>query len=242
VSSIGTTAASPSGLFAVQVLSAVPTGQRAPLELYRRVDGRVFVIGHPGQPYVLSVRNRTSGRIEVVSTVDGRNTLEDEPGSLDCRGLVFAALSEGEFTGFRLNSDKTRQFIFSDPGQSVAAQATGSTENAGIIGLAAYSERKIWQATCQNHPGPLLRSHGVSGQCASVAAASADMAVPSLGTAMGQVQDDRVTSTRFTRSGDADLLAIGYGTREHLEAMGVFGPPEPNPFPATGATGYANYA
>jgi hypothetical protein len=233
--STGTRITSPGRVIEVSVASR---GRR--LELYRRLDGRYFVAGIPGDPYRLKVRNLTDGRIEVITTVDGRNTQEDEPGDQEKnRGLVFGAHDDGEFTGFRLSRDETREFVFSDPAASVAAQVTGSTANAGVIGLAAYREQQRVHLYSNQ---PVTRGY-VAGQSANMTVASAGAATadsaPGLGTAMGERQEDKVTPTSFTRSGGPDVVVIGYDTEDALRAAGIIGPREPDPFPASGQTGYA---
>jgi hypothetical protein len=223
---IGTTVRSPQGTIEVSVLA---DGQALPL--YRRPsDGAVFTAGVRGQAYALHVRNLTSGRAEVINTVDGRHTLKDEPGDAERnRGLVFAAESAGDFTGWRLNDAETRQFVFGAPDRSVAVQATGSAANTGVIGFAAYREYVNYGL----HHAPVA--------FASAAATCGGSQARGLGTGMGERQSDHVTSTSFTRvPGAPDILVIGYDTESALEAMGITGPAEPSAFPGAG-TGYERY-
>ena len=240
---IGTTVTSPGATIEVSVLI---NGTAQPL--YRRPgDGKVFVAGVPGRAYTLRVRNMGDRRIEVISTVDGRHTLKDEPGdTAACRGLVFDARSAGEFTGWRISDKETREFIFGSPAASVAAQATGSAANTGVIGFAVYRERDYPAAhRAQRGYGTPLGARTVA---VASAAASADSGIPAttmsgstLGTGIGERREDRVGSTSFTRAyGEPDILVIGYDTEEVLRGRGILGPPEPDPFPGAG-TGYEKY-
>ena len=233
---IGTSVQSPDGVIEVSVLM---DGTAQPL--YRRpVDGKVFVAGIPGRAYTLRVRNRGDRRIEVISTVDGRHTLKDEPGdTAACRGLVFDARSAGEFTGWRISDKETREFIFGSPAASVAAQATGSQANTGVIGFAVYRERDYY----------FYHAYATQDSAWPVATASAavfdsepvTMRGGSLGTGIGERREDRVGSTSFTRAlGAPDILVIGYDTVDVLRERGILGPPEPDPFPGAG-TGYEKY-
>ncbi len=235
---IGTVVQSPDKTFEVSVLSG-----GLPEQLYRRPgDGKVFVVGIKGRTYTLRVRNLTSGRIEVINTVDGRHTLKDEPGdTAACKGLVFSANSTGVFTGWRLNDDQTREFKFGSPAASVAAQATGSTANTGVIGFAVYREQVSYPTytTTTRYTGAVGQSSGAS---ASADYAGEAVASASLGTGMGEKQDDHVGRTTFTRAyGGPDILVIGYDTEEVLRQQGILGPVEPSAFPGAG-TGYEKYS
>ena len=174
--------------------------------------------------------NLSIKRIEVINTVDGRNTLREEPGDAhQNRGLVFSSRSEGNFSGWRLNNDETAEFVLGSPDHSVAAQATGSTNNVGVIGFAAYAERRSLFEDFE------LGATRGGGTYKGVTRGG------SLGTGIGDVQSDHVGTTSFMRDGDKpDILVIGYDLREVLVAAGIITPPEPNPFPGT-ETGYRKY-
>lgn len=217
----GTSAPSPRGLFRAEVLIG-----GAPQPLYRRDDGRYFTAGVPGQEYTIRVANHAGGRIEVITSVDARHVLDDEPADYRrCRGLV--ASGGYEFKGWRVSDTETRAFVFGDPDASVAAMATGSTANTGVIGLAVYRERRAaFPAVMDCYPS----AKGLT--------RSAD-----LGTGMGAAQHDPVGCTEFTRDGtEPDILAIGYATEARLREWGLIRPADPDPFPAAGQTGYARYA
>ncbi len=244
---IGTSVKSPSGFFEVSVLTRETSGDLHLQQLYKRLtDGKVFVAGRAGSVYELNVRNLLSQRIEVINTVDGMNTLKEEEGDLEeSLGLVFSPLSTHPFTGWRISDHETRQFVFGSPAGSVADQAVHSTENTGVIGFAAY--REVSRVSRRG------RAHGMTlGACATsdvaVAAAAAgpggmssaaEAPANSLGTHMGEKQEDYVGRTTFIRSGPPDVLVIGYDTEEALRD--IMGAPEPNPFPR-GSTGYSKYA
>lgn len=222
----GTSLTSPHGLITAEVLIA---GAAQPL--YRRVDGRHFTAGIPGQPYAIRARNLTGSRVELVVTVDGRHVLDDEPGDpFRCRGLVIGADGEYLFKGWRITDDRTGEFTFGSPDASVAARSTGSTANVGVIGIAVHREgRPVSYAAAA---APSYESRGFEATTRG-----------GLGTGMGAVRHDPVGRTDFTRDGaQPDITVIGYDTEEALREMGLFRPADPDPFPATGTTGYARYA
>ena len=137
----GTTARSPRATIEVAVLIA-----GAAQSLYKRADGALFVAGVPGQPYALRVRNLTGSWIEVITSVDGRNTLKDERADQHANGgFAVPACGFYDFTGFRLDDGTVREFVFGSPGRlerTVAVQAAGSTANVGVFGFAAYCDRE----------------------------------------------------------------------------------------------------
>ncbi len=219
---------------------SVLTGGAAQPVHRRPWDAALFVAGTPGQAYTLRVANRTNGRIEVITTVDGRNTLKDEPGHHRASaGFVIPARGFYEFPGFRLDGDSVREFVFGTPGhldRTIAGQA-GDTANVGVFGFAAYREQ--WPSwTYAGAAGGAPVAAVASASC-SVTADSATVA-RSIGTEMGALREDRVHRASFTRDGEPDILVIGYDTEDALRVMGVIGPPEPNPFPGVG-TGYEKY-
>jgi hypothetical protein len=237
---IGTTTRTPAGTAEVVVLQG-----GTPQPLYRHpAGGRIFTPGTEFAIYTLRVRNLTSGRIEVITTVDGRNTLKDEPGdSFQNRGLIIPGHGTAEFTGWRISDDVTREFVFGSPQSSVAARATGSAAGTGVIGFAVYREyiqpAPTWDIYSTSAPvgsaGPVTR--GVAMAAASAAPQS------SLGTGIGEARADHVGRTQFHRATGAepDLLAIGYETEDILRMRGLLGPAEPDAFPGIG-TGYEKYA
>jgi hypothetical protein len=243
----GTTVSSPRGTIEVSIITG---GQEQPL-YRRRADHALFTAGAAGTAYRLQVRNLDPyGRIEVITAVDGRNTLKDEPGDTEQnRGLVFGAGATGHFTGWRLSNDETREFVFGAAHQSVAAQATGSAAGTGVIGFAAYSEQPPRPALYTLNAAAEMPSFATGGAVtANVAmAAGAPMAheasfssAPSqLGTGIGKRQADHVRSTSFTRYGTPDIIIIRYDTLAALRAMGITGD-EPPAFPGVPA-GYDRY-
>lgn len=129
---------SPKGTLQVSVLQ-----DGISLGFYKRADGRPFIPVTVGRTYKVRVVNRGYTRTEVCLGIDGRNVLRDEPADYNSPGLVIPAGGSYEFSGWRVDDDTTRDFIFGDPAKSVAAQATGSASNTGIIGIAAFREKIV---------------------------------------------------------------------------------------------------
>jgi hypothetical protein len=242
---IGVSIISPRATYQVRILSSQAFGGVAQ-PLYQGHDGRTWVAGVPGQAYVLEIQNLVSKRIEVINTVDGRNTMEDEPGDWERnRGLVFRRGETGRFTGWRVNDLEARDFVFGTPEQSVAGQA-GEPRNIGVIGFAAYREQDI-------DPYERGMTRGVVPVGSTGAEYTTDMArtpatagaavASSIGTAAGEAHEDRVHRTRFIREyGAPDMVIVSYDTDAVLRQRGILddlGVVAPQAFPGT-VTGYGD--
>lgn len=225
----GTSITSPGKLFAAEVLIG-----GIPQPLYVTADGYPYVAGEPGRSCQVRVRSLT-GRLEAALAVDGRDALEDQPGDLSrSRGLVFTG--EYTFRGFRVDDDRTREFVFGSVAGSVADQA-GNLASVGVIGLAAWRERKpaVTYAPLYADSGPVMRGT----ESAPVAVASAGGMARSLGMHAGEARHDPVGRTTFERDGSPDVLEIGYDTLAALQAMGITAR-RPSAFPGR-TTGYERY-
>lgn len=236
----GTTAKSPGGLYEVTVL----IGGR-PQDLWRRTDGQLFVAGTAGESFALLARNLAHTRSEILTAVDGRNTLKDEPADMRAStGMVVPGLGAHTFAGWRITDDEVREFVFTFPEKSVAAQATGSAAGTGVIGFAGYREKAVvYETYAVASPGGSYKSMNVA-----VASAGPTMdsnvrgaSQSSLGTGIGDRVQDHVGRTTFTRQpGEPDVLVIRYDTHGALAAAGLIQRPEPSAFPGA-ETGYAQY-
>jgi hypothetical protein len=238
----GKTAKSPGGTFEVAVL----IGGR-PQDLYRRHDGQLFVAGAAGESFTLQVRNLAHGRAEFLTSLDGRNTLKDETADKYANtGLVLPGLTTTQFRGWRVTDYVVREFVFTFPEKSVAAVATGSTANTGVIGFAVYQEKRrerpAYEVYAVASAGPPVSYGGVATRGMSLDSSNAGGgSQASLGTGIGDRVQDHVGRTEFTRApGEPDVLVIRYDTREALEAAGVIQVDEPSAFPGA-ETGYAQY-
>lgn len=230
--------------------------------LYRRPwDGKVFLASTPGDVYTLRVRNLTHGRLEVLNSVDGRNTLKDEPADARASyGMVVRGGSTFEFDGWRLNDHQADDFVFGNPTYSISAQATGTTSNVGVIGFAVYREKQLrrqpdllggnyrdgWDEPLGEPLGGLeaIYAPGTTRSLPSEDGlrGGAPMAVGgSVGTGKGATHESRVGRTDFDRTpGNPEKLIIGYDTEEVLRKAGIIAPPEPEAFPGI-PSGYGRY-
>jgi len=219
-------------------VAVLVNGQRQPV--YRRPhDRQPFVAGVWGALFVLEVRNCTGGRIEVLSSVDGRNTLHDEPADMvQNRGMIIPAYGSYQFAGWRIDDNNSAAFVFTDPTESVAQMATGQASNAGVFGFAVYTERRIEQPVYRTH----VQNTGYEPLTRSGPQSKGLEGLGDMGTGIGDVRADHVERTSFIRaqSRPAEIVTIQYRSHEWLERNGIIAPDEPNAFPGA-QTGYAQY-
>ncbi len=224
----GTSITSPGGLYCAEILIG-----GTPQPTYATADGYRYFAGEPGQAVQVRVRS-LAGRIEAALAVDGRDALEDQAADLSrSRGLVF--ITEYTFRGFRVSDESTREFVLGSVAGSVADQA-GAPANVGVIGLAAWRERK----RAVTYMAPTYDSHVHRGMVTrGVVPAAVAAAGPSLGMHAGETCHDPVGRTTFEREGSPDVLEVGYDTLAALQAMGITGR-RPSAFPGR-ETGYGAY-
>ena len=230
-----------------------------PLQIHTH-EGVHYIAGVPGARYSITVRNLTHRRVEVITSIDGRNTLKNEEADYNANhGLVIPPRGSYRFSGWRLDNEGVREFIFgSDIDDSVVSQAGGDTANAGVIGIAAWREFEPPQPVYPRRDSFLrtqYRSSGPGGQSVTssvpVATASAGATMDwnatdessNLSTGIGDYHADRVGTTSFTRGEGPDILAIHYMSYSRLVEKGIIVEPaiiRPIPFPGSSPSGYEN--
>jgi hypothetical protein len=111
----------------------------APLPTFAAA-GRSYVMGHDGARYSIRIENSSGARFEAVTTVDGLDVIDGQPGSLEKRGYLVAPWSSVEIDGFRRSEEEVAAFRFGRVSDSYAAKR-GSDRNVGVIGVAVFQER-----------------------------------------------------------------------------------------------------
>lgn len=240
-------------------LSVVDRDTGTTLRTYS-MDGKLYVAGKPGHRYAIRLRNRSSGRLLAVLSVDGVNAISGETAGANQSGYVLDAWESTEINGWRKSLDEVAQFNFTALPDSYAAR-TGRPLNVGVIGVAVFTEREqrwIAEEHGTSAPPPASRpwmkdsesrqepapGESVAGAAKSDSAeAVAPMArrpapTERLGTGHGDHEWSRVGTTRFVRASHrpAETLAIWYDSRANLVARGIIptrplASREPDPFP-----------
>jgi hypothetical protein len=107
-------------------------------------NGRALVVGEDGARYRIVVRNGTTARFEVVTSVDGLDVIDGKPADPNRRGYIIDPHGELVIDGFRTSNSGVAAFRFGKVDESYAAQTSGD-RNVGVIGLAIFSERgAVW--------------------------------------------------------------------------------------------------
>jgi hypothetical protein len=105
-----------------------------------QVDGRRYAIGNDGEAYRIGVENHSSGRLEVVASVDGLDVIDGDDAGFHKRGYIVEPFSSVVIDGWRTSGDTVAAFRFSGIADSYADR-TGRPRNVGVIGAAFFRER-----------------------------------------------------------------------------------------------------
>lgn len=107
-------------------------------------NGRALVVGNDGERYRIVVRNGTSARFEVVTSVDGLDVIDGNPADPNRRGYIIDPHGTLTIDGFRTSDRSVAAFRFGKVADSYAAQTSGD-RNVGVVGFAIFAERgAVW--------------------------------------------------------------------------------------------------
>lgn len=182
-------------VFGALINVSLVDGLGNPLSLYLH-RGRYYVEAVDGLEYKIIVDSNSNRRLEVLTAIDGRNTLVDEVADVvRNRGMVISSHDRYDVKGWRLNDDQVRSFVFTtNADMTVGKQATGSEANLGVVAVAAYAE-KVEPQICL-FSGRYLGDAKGSLEIESTTTSFRG----SVGTGMGsRVESDHVGRTSFTR-------------------------------------------
>ena len=208
------------------------TGQVLPEYRHR---GQDWIAGAPGHRYAVRLTNRSGARVKVVLSVDGVNAVSGETAASRQTGYVLAPWQSTEIAGWRKSLDDVAQFYFTDLPDSYAAR-TGRPDNIGVIGVAAFREKRRLPPPDVAMRAPAQDKAEASMERERRAAPAAPS--PSLGTAHGARESSWVNRTHFERASSRpdQVRSLRYDRRENLIALGVLPTPRPwshrpDPFP-----------
>lgn len=204
-----------------------------------RYQGHAWVAGERGEPYQLTLRNRSGERLLVVLSVDGVNVVNGKTADFKQSGYVLSPWQTTTVTGWRKSLGSVAQFYFTDLPDSYAAR-TDRPDDVGVIGAAVFRERHREEEVAAAPAKPMREMQRKSRDAAPGAdSGGAAAAAPesSLGTGHGEIERSQASTTTFERdsSRPSEVLAIRYDTRRNLIAAGVIPgrhrQPGPSPFP-----------
>ncbi len=191
------------------------SGERLPIYTHQ---GEYWVAGRPGANYAVDIRNRSSGRILAVISVDGVNALTGKTAAAKPDdGYVLNAYQQWAITGWRKSSSEVAAFYFAENSDSYASR-TGRPSEVGVIGVALFREKTAPPsptAQVTPAPAPLPRTARRSPSHESAGAAQ-DMAAPSAPVS-AEASSAKSTAANTTASASKDTapsLGTGHGARE----------------------------
>ena len=114
-------------------------GAERALPVYRH-QGRLYVVGRPGNEYEIRIRNRTGREILAVVSVDGVNAVSGETANWHQTGYVLAPYQRLTVKGWRKSLQQVAAFYFTEHANSYAAR-TGRPQNVGVIGVALFRKQ-----------------------------------------------------------------------------------------------------
>jgi hypothetical protein len=115
--------------------------------------GREYIEGRPGHRFSVSMQNLTGERVLAVLSVDGVNAISGQTASASQAGYVLEPYQQVEIRGWRKSYSDVAEFYFTDLPDSYAAR-TGRPDNVGVIGVAAFRERRPPPIAYQPPPPP----------------------------------------------------------------------------------------
>lgn len=198
--------------------------------------GRQYVEGLPGHRYAIELQNLTGQRVLVVVSVDGVNVISGQTASTGQSGYVLDPWQRMDVRGWRKDMSEVAEFNFTAHGNSYAAR-TGRPQNVGVIGLAAFRERRLPEPVMRDdiYPAaPLAKAQANAGAAAEAHADSARReAAPAvtqqLGTGHGERRYAPASTTTFERDSrhPNQTTSIHYDTTDALIARGILPRPQP---------------
>lgn len=160
-----------------------------PIQIYKDKDGKNWVEAKDGTEFGLEIKNNYSGKIMVVSSVDGLNIITGKPAELkNENGYVINGNSKIIIDGWRISNNAVRAFTFSNKKNSYASKLGADISNIGCIGFAFFCEYNYtWNSTYTTPEYYITTSHN-TGVPRSLTVENSF----SMGTAMGEEKESKV--------------------------------------------------
>jgi hypothetical protein len=218
--------------------------------------GRDYIEGQPGHRYAVVLENLSGERVLAVVSVDGVNAISGQTAGSQQSGYVLGPWQRLEVRGWRKNLSEVAQFHFTSRQDSYAAR-TGRPDNVGVIGVAAFRERRTPPRTVTLYgdaaplpPYSAAPQESRQGPSASDKAAASERfrgesglaARQQLGTGHGERRWDAATATTFERASSRpdQVLTLWYDSTEALVSRGVLPRwPQPLDIPQAFPIGFA---
>jgi len=105
-------------------------------------EGKYFVEAPLSGDYAIRITNNLGFRRLAVTTVDGKNVIDGEPGSYNGGGYVLQPWASVTIPGWHRSNQEVAKFSFTPSEGSYASQMGDGVKNTGVIGVAVFDERQ----------------------------------------------------------------------------------------------------
>jgi hypothetical protein len=181
--------------------------------------GRDYIEGQPGHRFSVSLQNLTGERVLAVLSVDGVNAISGQTAGSQQAGYVLEPWQQVQINGWRKSYSDVAEFYFTDLPDSYAAR-TGRPQNVGVIGVAAFRERRPPPIQYQpTYPAPSpyqppYQPYGSLDKSASDSAAERSAGAPaSAASGIGGARADRAEARDSLAQ--SQQLGTGHGQRRY---------------------------
>lgn len=120
-------------------LQVCPNGRSKADEYYHQ--GTIWIEGREGSNYTLRFINKSSGKVGVVFSVDGLDTIKGNPAGVNSDNYIVNAYDSLEVPGWVLHDQSAAQFYFTKAGRDYVSASGNNTSNTGVIGAMVFREK-----------------------------------------------------------------------------------------------------
>lgn len=185
--------------------------------------GERWIEGRLGERYSIRIYNRSSGRVEAVASVDGRDAIDGQPANGSKRGYVIDPWGSVEIDGFRLNMQDVAAFRFTTVPDSYASRM-GTPWTVGRISVAFFPERYVPPPAPVRPYSRYQRREAPSSEGAPTDRAAPRAGAQGLGTEFGERRWSPVHETSFVRQNawnPSSRVTLRYDDRQGLCNRGI---------------------
>ncbi len=204
-------------------------------------DGKIYVESKNGTRFSIKIRNHGYRRILAVPSVDGLSVMNGKIASMKSGGYIVNGYGSLTIDGWRTSDKEVSEFFFTTPEKSYAVK-TDKGGNVGVIGVAIFREKEIYQSfvqvplyipksgfgmpesntfLCSSSGGNMYGASSLSAS-ASNASSMRSMSAQESGTGFGDSRRSEVESVSFNEEESSDaVFEVFYNSRRQLEELGV---------------------
>src|ERR1019366_1219172 len=194
--------------------------------------GQIFVEGRAASEYTIRVKNKTSGRVEAIVSVDGLSVTDGKTAGPTSGGHMLNAYEEIEIPCWIVNSGTGAKFSFSGKQHSYSTEVSGGdSNNTGVIGVMAFSEKRpVYQNTVlpqyqhpsyNPYPFVIVTGVGYAGTGLGINSVMSNNAVGASNMRYGATASSASASSKSTTKMSAIRGSGGSGFDDYAEASSV---------------------